>query len=79
MRFEPKTMGLEVVVHNHYIALYDPRSLTDKLTLLFELRQDRRIPSHFLTKMSSLGWVRASKWASLTTPIGCLQKEELRK
>jgi len=35
--------------------------LTDKLTLLFELRQDRRIPSHFLTKMSSLGWVRASK------------------
>jgi len=35
----PKSLGTA--------ALFDPCSLNDKVTLLFELRQDRRIPSHF--------------------------------
>jgi len=30
------------------VTLQDPRSLNDKLTLLFELRQDRHIRNHFL-------------------------------
>ena len=45
VRFEPKTKGVEGIAHSHY----DPHSLNHKLTLLFELRQDRRIPNHFQT------------------------------
>jgi len=60
VRVEPKTIGIVAVAHNRYMPR-DPHSLNDKLklTLLFELRQDRRIHSHFLTfitscKMSSI-------------------------
>jgi len=45
VRCETKTIGVEGIT----ITLYDPHSLNDKLNLLFELRQDRRIPSHFQT------------------------------
>ena len=48
VRFEAKILAVEGVAPNHYTRLYDPRSLTDKLTLLFELRQDRRMSSHLL-------------------------------
>ena len=46
MRFELKTIGIVAVTHNSY-TICDPHSLNDKLTFLFELRQDRHIRSHF--------------------------------
>jgi len=33
------------------ITLYDPHGFNNKVTLLFELRQDRRTNSHFLYLM----------------------------
>jgi len=47
VRVELKTIGIAAVTHNCYTTK-DPRHLNDKLTLLFELRQARRICSHFL-------------------------------
>jgi len=42
VRFEQKTLGIEGIAHTATSTLNNPCSLNDKLTLLFELRQDRR-------------------------------------
>jgi len=45
VRVELKTIGIVAVTHNRYPT--SPCNVNDKLALLFELRQDRRIHSHF--------------------------------
>jgi len=45
VRVPPKTIGIVAVTHNPMSR--DPRRLNDKLTLSFDLRQARRIRSHF--------------------------------
>jgi len=49
VRVESKTIGVAAVTHNRYAT----SRLPDKLTISFELRQDRRICSHFFKAATS--------------------------
>jgi len=46
VRIKPKTIGIAAVMPDCHTP-HDPCCLNDKLTLLFQLRQARRIRSHF--------------------------------
>jgi len=47
VRVEQKNIGKAAVTHNRLLRA--ARRLPDQLTVLFELRQDRCIHSHFLS------------------------------
>jgi len=47
VRVKPKTIAIAAVAHKITATLRGPQCLNDKVTLLFELRQARRIRSHF--------------------------------
>jgi len=69
MRVELKTTGIVAVTHN--LRPRDPHSLKGKLTLLFELHQDRRI-HHFLI-FSQMGKAKDNSLISKLTTTRVIQ------